>query len=323
MALKTTIIEAQDLHKRYNGVEAVSGVSLNVYEGEVFGFLGPNGAGKTTTISILCTLLNFDSGAAFVNGFDCKREPGKVRQSIGLVFQEVTLDNELTAYENLKFHCYMYNMEKRLTEERIDEMLGVVGLGDRKRELVKRFSGGMKRRLEIARGLLHRPKVLFLDEPTLGLDPQTRTNVWEFIRAVRRSTGSTVFMTTHYMDEAEVCDRVAIIDRGRIIACDTPSALKSSLKGDTIHLKTEDDDAAMLEINDRFGLKAVMTDAGLFIIVDNGERFIPRLFEQLKTGILSISLKRPSLEDVFLNLTGKEIREGNGHGKGTVVRHGG
>lgn len=310
--MSKTIIEVQDLHKRYNGAEAVSGVSFNVFEGEVFGFLGPNGAGKTTTINILCTLLNFDSGAAFVNGFDCKRESNKVRQSIGLVFQEVTLDNELTAYENLKFHCYMYNMEKRLTEERIDEMLGVVGLSDRKKEIVKRFSGGMKRRLEIARGLLHRPKVLFLDEPTLGLDPQTRTNVWEFIHTVRRSTGSTVFMTTHYMDEAEVCDRVAIIDRGRIIACDTPSALKNSLKGDTIHLKTVNDEAASMEINDRFGLKAVRTEAGLFIIVDNGERFIPRLFERLKTGILSVSLKRPSLEDVFLNLTGKEIREGNG-----------
>ncbi|MBI5236375.1 MAG: ATP-binding cassette domain-containing protein [Deltaproteobacteria bacterium] len=323
MALKSTIIEIQDLHKRYNGALAVSGVSLNVYEGEVFGFLGPNGAGKTTTISILCTLLNFDSGSAFVNGFDCKREPGKVRQSIGLVFQEVTLDNELTAYENLKFHCYMYNMGKKLAEERIDEMLVVVGLSDRKQEIVKKFSGGMKRRLEIARGLLHRPKVLFLDEPTLGLDPQTRTNVWEFIRTVKRSTGSTVFMTTHYMDEAEVCDRVAIIDKGRIIACDTPSTLKSSLKGDTIHLKTEDDEAAMKEIFERFGLKAAMTEAGLFIIVDNGEKFIPRLFERSKTGILSISLKRPSLEDVFLNLTGKKIREGNGHGKGIVSRHGG
>ncbi|MBI5455301.1 MAG: ATP-binding cassette domain-containing protein, partial [Deltaproteobacteria bacterium] len=190
------IIEVKDLVKRYNGNEAVRGVSFEVNEGETFGFLGPNGAGKTTTINILCTLLGFDEGVALVNGFDCRKEPGKVRSSIGLVFQEITLDNDLTAYENLKFHCYMYNMEKRLAEERIDEILSVVGLSDRRGDLVKKFSGGMKRRLEIARGLLHRPKVLFLDEPTLGLDPQTRSHVWEFIRKLKKTEGNTVFMTT-------------------------------------------------------------------------------------------------------------------------------
>ena len=303
------IIKVEDLVKRYNGTEAVRGVSFEVMEGETFSFLGPNGAGKTTTINILCTLLGFDSGTAMVNGYDCRRDAHKVRSSIGLVFQEVTLDNELTAYENLKFHCYMYNMEKRLSEERIEEILHVVGLFERRNDIVKKFSGGMKRRLEIARGLLHRPKVLFLDEPTLGLDPQTRSHVWEFIRKLKKSEGNTVFMTTHYMDEAEVSDRIAIIDRGQIIAFGSPDELKRGLKGDTIYLKTADDAKASSEIEAKFGLKPKRIEGGLALMVESGEKFIPRLFERLETGIVSVNLKRPSLEDVFINLTGREIRE--------------
>jgi len=303
------IIEAIDLAKSYNGQTAVTGASFEVRQGETFGFLGPNGAGKTTTINILCTLLNYDSGVALVNGYDCRREPHKVRSSIGLVFQEVTLDNDLTAYENLKFHCYMYNMDRRLTEARIDEILEVVGLGDRRGELVRQFSGGMKRRLEIARGLLHRPKVLFLDEPTLGLDPQTRKGVWGFIEKTKKTSGATIFMTTHYMDEAEVCDRIAIIDNGRIIACATPSELKGELKGDTVIIKTVDDATAASEIEARFNLRPAKTDAGLVLSVEAGEKFIPRLFEGLTTGILSVNIKRPSLEDVFIHLTGREIRD--------------
>ncbi|MBI1911941.1 MAG: ABC transporter ATP-binding protein [Deltaproteobacteria bacterium] len=303
------IIKVENLVKRYNSVEAVRGVSFEVNEGETFGFLGPNGAGKTTTINILCTLLNFDSGIALVNGFDCRKEAHKVRSSIGLVFQEITLDNELTAYENLKFHCYMYNMEKRLSEERIDEILGVVGLRDRKNDLVRKFSGGMKRRLEIARGLLHRPKVLFLDEPTLGLDPQTRAHVWEFIKKLKKTEGNTVFMTTHYMQEAEACDRIAIIDNGQIIACAKPDDLKRNLRGDTIYIKTSDDERAQVEIQEKFGLKAKKLETGLAVLVESGEKCIPKLFEKLETNILSINLKKPSLEDVFINLTGKEIRE--------------
>jgi ABC-2 type transport system ATP-binding protein len=303
------IIQVENLIKKYNGTEAVKGVSFEVKEGETFGFLGPNGAGKTTTINILCTLLGFDSGLAMVNGFDCKRDPHRVRQAIGLVFQEVTLDNELTAYENLKFHCYMYNMEKRLTEERIGEILEVVGLADRKDDIVKKFSGGMKRRLEIARGLLHRPRVLFLDEPTLGLDPQTRSHVWEFIQKLKMAEGNTVFMTTHYMEEAEVCDRIAIMDRGRIIACDRPDALKKALRGDTIYLKTSDNDRAAVEIEEKFSLKPRKIEGGLALLVESGEKFIPRLFERLETGISSVNLKRPSLEDVFINLTGREMRD--------------
>ncbi len=303
------IIEVRDLVKKYNGTEAVSGVSFDVAEGEVFGFLGPNGAGKTTTINILCTLLSFDAGVARVNGFDCRAEPSKVRSSIGLVFQEMTLDNELTAYENLKFHCYMYNMDKRLSEERIGEILDVVGLSGRGGDVVKRFSGGMKRRLEIARGLLHRPRVLFLDEPTLGLDPQTRTHVWDFIESLKKSDGNTVFMTTHYMEEAEACDRIAIIDNGRIIACARPDELKRSIRGDTVYIRTTDDARSAGEIESKFGLKAKKTEAGLAVLVEGAEKFIPRLFEGISAGILSVNLKKPSLEDVFINLTGREIRD--------------
>ena len=306
------IIKVENLVKRYNGVEAVRGVSFEVYEGETFGFLGPNGAGKTTTINILCTLLGFDSGTVIVDGHDCSKEAQKVRSSIGLVFQEFTLDNELTAYENLRFHCYLYNMGRRLADHRIDEILGVVGLSERKHDLVKKFSGGMKRRLEIARGLLHRPKVLFLDEPTLGLDPQTRSHVWDFIKTLKRSEGNTVFMTTHYMDEAEGCDRIAIIDNGAIIACATPAELKMSLKGDTVYIKTVDDGKARAEIRDKLGLEASSVEAGLALVVPSAERFIPELFEALTTEVVSVNLKKPSLEEVFINLTGREIRDYQG-----------
>ncbi len=310
MSEVNSIIKVRDLVKKYNGVPAVRGVSFDVYAGEVFGFLGPNGAGKTTTINILCTLLGFDSGSVHVNGFDCRKNSHAVRSSIGLVFQEVTLDNQLTAYENLKFHCYMYNMDGKTTKIRIDELLHVVGLSDRAGDLVREFSGGMKRRLEVARGLLHRPKVLFLDEPTLGLDPQTRNHVWGFIDKTRREFGNTVFMTTHYMEEADVCGRIAIIDNGRIIACDSPVELKKSLKGDTIYLETGDDGRAADEIQRAFGLKAQSVDGGgLSLHVEGGEKFIPRLFDGIDVDVYSVSLKRPSLEDVFIDLTGREIRE--------------
>ncbi len=305
-----SIIEVKDLVKSYNGTQAVSGVSFSVQAGETFGFLGPNGAGKTTTINILCTLLAPTSGTATVNGFDCSRQANDVRSSIGLVFQEMTLDNELTAYENLKFHCYLYGMQRALTEKRIDEMLEVVGLVDRKNALVKTFSGGMKRRLEIARGLTHRPKVLFLDEPTLGLDPQTRKHVWQFIEDLKKKEGNTVFMTTHYMEEAEACDRIVVIDKGRIIACDTPGNLKSSLSGDTIYLKTSDDSSARKELSEKLSLEARVIDGGgLSLIVENGERAVPAILGALATEVLSVSLKKPTLDDVFLHLTGSELRD--------------
>ncbi|OGP30757.1 MAG: ABC transporter ATP-binding protein [Deltaproteobacteria bacterium GWC2_42_11] len=306
-----SIIQVQNLVKKYNGITAVNGISFEVRQGELFGFLGPNGAGKTTTINILCTLLSATDGTAIVNGYDCKKKSSDVRASIGLVFQETTLDNDLTAYENLKFHCYLYNMKRKETEERIKEVLQVVELYDRKDDLVRRFSGGMKRRLEIVRGLLHRPKVLFLDEPTLGLDPQTRMNIWAFIDNLRRKEGITVFMTTHYMDEAEVCSRIAIIDHGNIIACGTPDELKKKIRGDTVYIKTSDDAKAFDEIERGFDIRAARLKDGIALNVESGEKFIPKIFEALTTEILSINLKKPTLDDVFINLTGREIREDN------------
>src|SRR4030067_1310125 len=248
------IIEVTDLVKRYNGLTAVNSISFEVKEGEFFGFLGPNGAGKTTTIDMLCTLLSQTSGRAEVNGYDCLKQPPQVRSSIGVVFQDITLDNDLTAYENLKFHCYLYNMDKRKAEERIESILNVVGLYDRKDDLVRKFSGGMKRRLEIARGLLHSPKVLFLDEPTLGLDPQTRRHIWNFVLQLRQQQKLTIFLTTHYMDEAENCDRISVIDHGHIIALDTPEKLKDSLGGDVVTMMAEDNDAAARELKEKFTL---------------------------------------------------------------------
>ncbi len=306
------IISVDKLVKSYNGIEAVKGVSFEVLPGETFGFLGPNGAGKTTTINILCTLLNFDSGVATVNGYDCRKNPRQVRSSIGLVFQEFTLDNQLTAYENLKFHCYLYNMDKKTTARRIDEIFDVVGLKERRNDIVKGFSGGMKRRLEVARGLLHRPEVLFLDEPTLGLDPQTRSHVWDFIERLKKKFGNTVFMTTHYMEEAEVCDRIAIIDGGRIIACASPEELKKSLKGDTVYLHTANDEEAAREIEEKMGLKAVRVEGGIVLCVEGAEKFIPRLFAVISGEVISVNLKRPSLEEVFIHLTGRAIRDGAG-----------
>ncbi len=304
------MIRVENLVKRYNSIEAVKGIDLHVEKGEFFGFLGPNGAGKTTTINILCTLVKATSGKAVVNGFDCTYEPHKVRSSIGLVFQEYTLDNELTAHENLIFHCYLYKMTKKEAEFRIREILEVVDLWDRRDEIVKRFSGGMKRRLEISRGLLHRPNILFLDEPTLGLDPQTRLNIWDFIDRLRRMEDITIFLTTHYMDEAEGCDRVAIIDGGRIIAEGSPEELKRRVEGDTIYLKTTDDARSKELIEDIFHIKVNQLDIGLSFQVKRGEKFIPRLFNGLPIDIVSINLKRPSLNDVFISLTGREIREG-------------
>lgn len=303
------IITANNLTKQFNSMKAVNDVSFTVEEGEVFGFLGPNGAGKTTTINILCTLLGPSAGAASIAGFDCTKQPDKVRALIGIIFQDTTLDTGLTAYENLKFHAYLYNLDRKLTEKRIDEMLDVVQLANRKHDPIKNFSGGMKRRLEIARGLLHYPRVLFLDEPTLGLDPQTRNTIWEFIDTLRQRERITVFMTTHYMEEAENCDRIAIIDQGKIIALDTPIKLKNRVRGDTIHIVTDNNDKACAEIAEMFGITCRAENGGLFLETERAEEFIPRLVHSLRVGIKSVNLRKPSLNDVFLKLTGRTIRE--------------
>ena len=304
-----SIITANDLTKKFKSLTAVDGVSFSVEEGEVFGFLGPNGAGKTTTINILCTLLNPTSGSASIAGFDCVRQQDQVRSSIGLIFQDTTLDAGLTAYENLKFHAYLYNLDRRLTEKRIDEMLEVVKLTDRKRDPVKQFSGGMKRRLEIARGLLHYPRVLFLDEPTLGLDPQTRNTIWEFITELRKRERITVFMTTHYMEEAENCGRIAIIDHGRIIAEGSPTKLKETVRGDIVRLATEDNKSAVREIRTLFSLDAQEENGTLSLVAEKGEELIPKLVRGLTVRTLTVSLQKPTLNDVFLKITGRTIRD--------------
>jgi ABC-2 type transport system ATP-binding protein len=303
------IISVNKLTKSFKTLTAVNGISFSVNEGEVFGFLGPNGAGKTTTINILCTLISPTTGKAEIAGFDCARESDHVRTSIGLIFQDTTLDAGLTAYENLKFHAYLYNLDGKLAEKRIDEMLAVVELQGRKHDLIKNFSGGMKRRLEIARGLLHYPRVLFLDEPTIGLDPQTRNTIWDFINTLRKKEKITVFMTTHYMEEAENCGRIAIIDHGRIIALDTPAMLKQMVHGDVIHLITADNKRAIEEIGRIFTISAREENGGLALETEKGDEFIPKLIHALTVKTLSVSLKKPTLNDVFLKLTGRTIRD--------------
>jgi ABC-2 type transport system ATP-binding protein len=303
------IINVKNLLKQFKSLAAVNDISFSVDEGEVFGFLGPNGAGKTTTINILCTLLQPSAGNAAIAGYDCAQEPDRVRAAIGLIFQDTTLDSGLTAYENLKFHAYLYNLDRKLTERRIDEMLAVVELDSRKHDLIKNFSGGMKRRLEIARGLLHYPRVLFLDEPTIGLDPQTRNTIWDFIDKLRKKEKITVFMTTHYMEEAENCDRIAIMDHGRIIAEGTPAKLKEMVHGDIITLVTSDNSRAGAEIERTFGMKTWTENGGLCIEAERGDELIPKLIQTLTVQTMSVGLKKPALNDVFLRLTGRTIRD--------------
>ncbi len=303
-----SIITVENLTKKFGKLTAVDGVSFEVPQGTVFGFLGPNGAGKTTTISILCTLLFPTSGRALIDGHDCVRESPAVRERIGIVFQDNTLDKELTAYENLLFHAYLYHMPKDERKQSIEKALQFVGLFDRRNEPVKRFSGGMKRRLEVARAIIHQPKVLFLDEPTLGLDPQSRTGLWEFIAELPEKHGVTVFMTTHYMEEAEICNTIAIIDQGKIIAHGSPEELKKMVGGDVIYLKTNDNGAAIQKIREALSLVAEERDGEIFISTSRGDACIPILINTLADAVLSVRLQRPTLNDVFLKLTGKAIR---------------
>ena len=302
-------IEVDGLVRRFGDFTAVDDVSFAVEPGELFGFLGPNGAGKTTTISILCTLLRPTEGSARVAGYDVRSQPGEVRSSIGLVFQELTLDDYLTGAQNLSFHAVLYGYPRASVRERAAPLLEMVGLTDRADQQVRYYSGGMKRRLEIARGLLHSPRVLFLDEPTIGLDPQTRVHIWDYVDTLRQREATTMFLTTHYMDEAERCDRIAIIDEGRIVAIDTPDALKNSVGLDTITLNTTDDRAALTEIQRSLEITGGLTDDGLRLRVPEGESFVPRLFEHLTVGVTNVSMHRPSLDDVFIEYTGRDIRD--------------
>ena len=308
------VIAVRGLTKRYGEVEAVRGIDFTVAAGETFGFLGPNGAGKTTTIKILCTLASATSGTARVAGHDAATDRDSVRRNIGLVFQDTTLDTYLTAAQNLRFHADLYGVPKAAVLPRMRQVLDMVGLWDRKDSLVATFSGGMQRRLEIARGLLHAPHVLFLDEPTVGLDPQTRSSIWAYINDLKRREDITIFLTTHYMDEAEHCDRIAIIDHGKIVAIDTPEALKASVGKDRVQIHTADDGAAIAELAGRFGIEAAIHEDAVTFSVASGEEFVPQLFAGLSVPIRSVSVSRPSLDDVFMSYTGTTIRDAEASG---------
>lgn len=304
-----SIIEVKNLAKKFKDLTAVAGVSFDVKRGEVFGFLGPNGAGKSTTISMLATLISPTGGEAVINGFNINSQRDEVRKSIGLVFQDSSLDDRLTAKENLCFHADLYRVPKGQCDARVEAVLRLVDLWERRNSIVKTFSGGMKRRLEIARGLIHQPEVLFLDEPTLGLDPQTRFNIWEYILRLKKTHEMTIFMTTHYMNEAEYCDRIAIIDQGQIIALDTPVNLKKMVGGDIVSLTSLNKEGLKRELEEKYKKEAKDEDDILRIEVTEGEKFLPRLFNELQTKIDSIELRKPTLEDVFLKLTGRQIRK--------------
>lgn len=313
-------IEINNLTKKFNGFTAVDGINLEIAEGEIFGLLGPNGAGKTTTISMLATILKPTSGSATVWMHDIIKEKDLVRKSIGIVFQDPSLDDELTGRENLDFHGRLYGMNKEYREERIEEVLKLVELKDKADNLVRTYSGGMKRRLEIARGLMHSPKILFLDEPTLGLDPQTRRRLWEYIKNVNKEEKVTMILTTHYMEEADfLCDRIAIIDHGKIITLDTTENLKQGLGGDIISLNSSDSIQLknLLEAIPHVR-EAKLVENGLNITADNGDKILPKIIEiAQKHSIVidSVVLKRPSLEDVFIHYTGRTIREEEGDEK--------
>jgi ABC-2 type transport system ATP-binding protein len=309
------VIEVEELTRKYGETIAVDGIRFQVEAGEIFGFLGPNGAGKTTTIHMLTTLLKPSSGTATIDGHDIVRDRRAVRRTIGLVFQEPSLDEQLTARENLRFHAMLYGMSAALFSERSRALLELVELYDRADDLVETYSGGMKRRLEVARGLLHGPRVLFLDEPTLGLDPQTRRHIWDYLRRLRQSEGITVFMTTHYMDEAENCDRVAVIDEGHIVALDSPQALKGLVGGDVVWIETSQASearhrlAALPDLDVRLG-----PDGQVIVEVPQAETVLAKLLGELNrtpqpVDVRSVSLHRPTLEDVFIKLTGRAIRD--------------
>ena len=303
------IIEVDNLSKQFGKIKAVDGVSFKVEEGEVFGFLGPNGAGKTTTINMLCTLLRPTSGQARVAGLDVIKDKNDVRRAIGLVFQETTLDDYLTAEQNILFHALAYAVPSEVRKQRTKELLTLMELWERRKSKIRTYSGGMKRRLEIARGLVHLPRVLFLDEPTLGLDPQTRNRIWDYILDLREKQGLTIFLTTHYMDEAEHSDRIAGIDHGKIVALNTPDSLKDQVGGDVLTISSDNNELVEDELRDKYGLVPEVNNGTVSVRVPGGEEFLPQFVRAYEGTLQSIGLRRPTLEDVFLHLTGREIRD--------------
>lgn len=318
------MIEIKKLVKKFGDFTAVNLDPLSIKEGEIFGLLGPNGAGKTTTISMLVTILNPTEADATVNGFPLNKQDD-VRRSIGIVFQDPSLDDELTGRENLDFHGRVYHLNSKLRKQRIEEVLKLVQLEDKADAQVKTYSGGMKRRLEIARGLMHHPKILFLDEPTLGLDPQTRRNIWQYVEKLNRDEKLTIILTTHYMDEADyLCHRIGIIDRGKIVAMDTPDKLKNVMGGDVLTVETES--AEKLQSLLKFDWVKEVKHIGhaLNVTVENGEKAIPKILalaDERGLKIKSVNLKKPTLEDVFIHYTGHEIREETGSAADAMRMH--
>ncbi len=320
------IIELKKLTKQFGEKIAVNAIDLSVEKGEVFGFLGPNGAGKTTTLSMLATILQPTSGTASLNGYDILTEQDDVRKSMGIVFQDPSLDIELTGKENLDFHGRLYGMNKKLREERVASVLDLVEMKDEANSLVKKYSGGMKRRLEIARGLMHEPKVLFLDEPSLGLDPQARRKLWEYVKNLNERAGVTILLTTHYMDEADyLCDRIAIIDYGKIVALDENEKLKNVMGGDVITLVSKQAKELKQKIEaEDFVDQIKAYDGKLNVVADEGDKIIPQIIRCAdKAGIKidSVMLKRPSLEDVFIHYTGRSLRHEEADSKDFMRTH--
>lgn len=301
------IIQVKNFTKRYGDFVAVNDISFDVEEGSVFAFLGPNGAGKSTTINTLCTIFEKTSGSLLIDGKDVTGQKSEVRSTIGVVFQDSTLDAKMTIEENLKMHCVFYNIPNKEVEERIQFVLKLVDLVAERKKLVAALSGGMKRRVEIARGLIHYPKVLFLDEPTTGLDPQTRAHIWEYIIKLQKERNITIFLTTHYMEEAEICNKVAIIDGGVIVAHDTPYALKKKYTRDKAYISTKNE-TALERLLAEYDLNYIKKDGYYRVEAEN----LTGLLEVLsvhKEYVTNIEIKKGTFNDVFLEITGKKIRE--------------
>ena len=313
-------IETKSLSKSFGNVKAVDNISFSVGNGEIFGFLGPNGAGKSTTMMILTTLLKPTSGQALVSGFDVKTDPKQVRQKIGYVQQESTVDEYLSGRENLLLQARLNHIPKDQISDRIDEVLKLIELSDKQHDAVVTYSGGMRKRLDIAGGLLHRPKVLFLDEPTVGLDIQTRRKIWEYIKKIHLEFEMTIFLSTHYMEEADkLCDRIGIIDGGKIQVIDTPQNMKSAMGNEVISLeieKRDDDNKFLTQLRTIELIKKINEDQNKIILfASKGTEVIPKIFQialDLKIKINSISLTQPTLDDVFISYTGHEIRSDDG-----------
>jgi ABC-2 type transport system ATP-binding protein len=312
------IIKTSALTKIYGRIQAVNSLDLSIHKGEIFGLLGPNGAGKTTTIGMLCTIVRPSSGMASIAGYDISREPARVRRQVGIVFQDPTLDTVLTGRENLELHARLYGISSDVRERRITQMLELVDLQDRGNDITRTYSGGMRRRLELARGLLHRPAVLFLDEPTLGLDPQTRARIWEYIKKMAQTEQTTVVLTTHYMEEAQqVCDRVGIIDHGRIIALGLPEDLIGSMGGDKVVIRAKDPPLDSIKALS-FVSEVKLSDGALEITMKEAHLHLAELLSLIR-DVECVEVRVPTLSDIFIKLTGRDIREDSSEDSGSWV----